>query len=194
MEYTGLLSIINPIIYFVGVFVILHYSNSILIVPAMQLAASLLTVFLSLLLFIKLFNFPAIKINLNYWKTFLSSAIPIGISIIFVRVYYNIDTIILSFMKGDEVVGWYNAAYKIILVLIGFSEFYFASIFPILSQQFKESRQKLDYICKTSMRFLIIIAVPLGLGGIILAESIINSVFGVSMLNAFQHFRFLLDK
>jgi len=49
-----------------------------------------------------------------YWKKFLKMSFPMGASALVTFLYFKMDTILLSLLKGSEEVGIYNMAYKIL--------------------------------------------------------------------------------
>jgi len=50
------------------------------------------------------------------WRLF-RMAIPLGLTEVFIGIYYRVDTVFLSLIDTDRVVGWYDAAYTFVYVL-----------------------------------------------------------------------------
>jgi O-antigen/teichoic acid export membrane protein len=121
---------------------------------------------------------PEIEVDLSFWKNVVREAWPFALTAVFVSIYYWIDSIMLSYMKGDEVVGWYNASYRIIFVLMIISSLYITTIFPIMSRLFKFSEEHLDYIYKRSIKYMLLIGIPIVIGVTLLADRIILLTFG----------------
>lgn len=192
MEYRALLETLSSIIYAAAVFLILSRYFSILAIPIANLLAGFLTALVGFYLFWKFFGRIKLKINFNYWKSFVISALAVGISAMMIRIYYNFDTIMLSFMKGDAAVGWYNAAYRIILVLIELGTFYFTAIFPILSSRYKTSLESLQSILQKSVKLTVAVGLPLGIGGTILARPMMDLIFGVQYTKGILAFQILI--
>ncbi len=59
------------------------------------------------------------KLVWNDVKPSLKVSLVMAASIVVIRVYYSFDTFLLGIMDQPQVVGWYNAAYKVILLFIG---------------------------------------------------------------------------
>jgi len=87
-------------------------------------------------------------------------------------------------MKGDEVVGWYNVAYRVILVLILIPNTYFESVFPVMSRFFISSQESLKIVYEKSIKYMVILAVPIGVGTTLLAGQGIMLVFGTEYSNS----------
>jgi O-antigen/teichoic acid export membrane protein len=127
---------------------------------------------------IKKFVLPKIEIDFSFWKSSLREALPFGLTAIFVTIYFYIDTVMLSLMKGDTVVGWYNAAYRSVYVLLFIPGAYFASIYPVMSRFFVSSAKSLRLIYERSSRLIFMLALPIATGITLLAGRIILLIFG----------------
>ncbi len=53
------------------------------------------------------------------WLGFLRTSVVMALSVVLIKVYYSFDTLMLAFWHPANVIGWYNAAYKIIFLFIG---------------------------------------------------------------------------
>ncbi|MDP3954143.1 MAG: flippase [bacterium] len=70
----------------------------------------------------------------KYWTDIIKTALPIGISLVFVLIYFKLDTFLLSIMKPSRDVGIYSAAYKIMEFGIFFPAAYLGLVMPVLSK------------------------------------------------------------
>jgi O-antigen/teichoic acid export membrane protein len=89
-------------------------------------------------------------------------------------IYNHIDIVMLSLMKGDAPVGWYSAAYNLILGLMFIPRCYTLSIFPVFSRYARDSNEMLNFAWRKSIKFLLIISLPLSISIFILASRFIN--------------------
>ncbi|MFH1783731.1 MAG: flippase [bacterium] len=191
MEYQSLLQVMGRIFYFAGVVLFLHYLSSVIVIPLAYILSSLIVGIVSFWLFSRFFGKISLDKDFNYWKKFIISALPLGGSYIAVYLYYHFDTVMLSFMKGDTVVGWYNASYKIIFVVFSLAGFYSQAIFPVFSKQFKVSVADLKSTFQRSVKLMTIVSIPLAIGGIILARPLISLIFGSDYVNGVRAFQIL---
>jgi O-antigen/teichoic acid export membrane protein len=112
----------------------------------------------------------AVEFDWNFWKPTIKEALPFGLSTIFVTVYYWISTVMLSSMQGNAVVGWYNAAYRMVLVLLFIPAAWGASIFPVMSRFYVTSSDSLRFSFDKSFKYLTILAIPIGVGTTLLGR------------------------
>ncbi|MCK4532874.1 flippase [bacterium] len=191
-DYAALVSIINRAIMFVLVWGVLLYGYRIFGVLTMQLAAIVLASTFTFFLVFKNFIRPRLEINLPFWKSLLKEAFPIGITSMFMIIFFRIDTVMLSFMRGDAEVGWYNAAYRPFEVLIFIPLAITAVFFPVFSDYSKNSLDNLKRAYRESFRFLLFLGIPFAMGGAVLSGKKISFLFTPDFLNSISALRILI--
>ena len=178
MEFQGLGQILNAVLMFSGVFIAIAMSLDVIGFSIVYFVASLISLIYSLLIYIWKFSLPPVEIDRVFWGKLLKGAIPFGITGIFVTIYYWIDSVMLSVMAGNEVVGWYNASYKVIFLFLSFQSLFIVSIFPVLSSFYKTSRESLKYAYERSFKYMSIISIPIAIFGTLVADKIILLIYG----------------
>ncbi|KAF5417598.1 MAG: putative flippase AglR [Candidatus Methanophagaceae archaeon] len=121
---------------------------------------------------------PKIELDFEFWKSTIKIALPIGMLSIFALVYIRIDTIMLSMMKGDAVVGWYTAAYGLVLVFKPIPQLFMNALFPLMSGYFVSSKDSLKKVYEKSFKYLFILGLPLAVGITLLADRFIILFYG----------------
>lgn len=192
MEFVGISRILNNLLYALLVFLLVKNVKQLLLIPCLWLLGSLAATGFLIFIFVKQFGRIRLRINIPFWKDLLKQSLPMGAAFIMIQVYYSFDTVMLGFVKGNEVVGWYNAAYKIILFLVGFAGLFGSIIFPPISKYFKESVKKLEKFLSYSSKLTIFISLPLAVGGTILAPAIMNLLYGSQYNNGIIAFQILI--
>lgn len=192
MEYIGLGRILASVVYMGLVLWFVKSYEQLLLVPCFQVAGNLLAAGLLISIFVKNFGLPKLKFNFTLWRRLILQALPIGFSLVMTQIFYNIDTVILGFMRSNEEVGYYNAAYKIILFLILLIGAYHEAIFPLISSYYKTSLDSLRKLLSITEKLMVTVAIPLAVGGTILASSIMNSLFGAKYANGVIAFQILI--
>jgi len=93
-------------------------------------------------------------------------------------IYTYIDSVMLSLMKGNEVVGWYNAAYRLVFILLFIPGIINMAIFPSMSRFHISSQNSLRLTYEKYFKLMLIIGIPIGIGTTLLADRIILLIFG----------------
>jgi O-antigen/teichoic acid export membrane protein len=112
------------------------------------------------------------------WKQMLTSALPMGVVIILSTIYFRIDTVMLSMMKGSYDVGIYGAPYKILEVLLAVPSIFMSSVLPVLTRAFNRDSAIAKNIFHKSFDFLSIAALPLIAGTMIIATPLMTLMSG----------------
>lgn len=192
MEYIGFGRILAAAVYAGLVLMFIKSPEQLLLIPCFQVAGSLFASILFISAFVRNFGRPELKLNLISWQSLMRQALPLGISIIMIQVIYNIDTVMLGFMRSEAEIGYYNASYKIILLLIMTGAVYFDAIFPITSIYYKTSLDSLKKLQSYTARLMVTLAFPLAAGGTILAKPLMNLFYGVKYEEGITAFQILI--
>lgn len=186
MEYQSLGQILSSILMFSGALFAISQGFSVVRFASIYFIASSIVFGYSIIICAWKFTLPKIEIDRNFWKTTIKEALPFGLSTIFVTIYYHIDIIMLSLMilDANEVIGWYNAAYKLVLMLLFIRTIIHESIFPVMSNFYKISKESLKFTCEKLFKYSIITAFPVAVGTTILSERFILLIYGNEYLPA----------
>lgn len=185
MEYQSLGQILNSILMFSGVILAIKCNFTIIVFASIYFIASIIVLGYSFtILRCKFSNsslawFPRkIEIDWSFWKSTIKQALPFGLTGISGMIYTYTDSIMLSLMQGNEVVGWYNAAYRLILILLFIPGIINSAIFPSMSKFYISSQNTLKLMCEKYFKIMLIIGIPIGVGTTLLASRIILAIFG----------------
>lgn len=112
------------------------------------------------------------------WKITLSSVLVFGIHFLFGNLYFQLDTILLGFLRGDQDVGVYQAAFKIMLMLLLIPEIAISTLLPSLSKVFVKNLESWSNIGLLLFKLLFFVALPVSVLLYFNSDKIISIVFG----------------
>jgi O-antigen/teichoic acid export membrane protein len=100
----------------------------------------------------------------------------------------------LGWWRTAPEIGFYSASQKIVQFLYILPAVLTSAIFPVLSRLIgqKDSGEKIKLLLEKSVLAVLLIAVPLTVGGIILAKPIIELIYGREYLSAVLSFQLLI--
>ena len=179
MELIGIAGILRSVAYAGLIFLFINSPSNILSVPLFALAASFIAVVLPIYIFVKKYGWFSFSFNWRIWKEFLIKALPMGLAYMMVQIYNNLDSVMLGFMRGDEAIGLYSAAYKIVILLTALRGILVSTVFPILSRAYVTRDNDLPHMVSYGTRLGITLAIPLGVGGTLLAKPMVAWIYGV---------------
>ncbi len=114
----------------------------------------------------------------------LRGGLPFGIAYLFYYIYFQIDSFMLSLMSSTVEVGTYAAAYRLISVLLFIPGILTSVLYPILYQLGVTNRDTHKQTVEKIFKFLAAIGLPVSLGLFLLADPIINLLYGHRFANA----------
>ncbi len=114
----------------------------------------------------------------KYSRCLLWESVPMGAILVLFTIYNRVDTLILSYFKGPEAVGYYGAAYRVYEVLVLVAAYYANSILPLISRYAVENRAKLQAIFKKSYLVLFLLGLTVAATNFILAPLGISLIAG----------------
>jgi O-antigen/teichoic acid export membrane protein len=112
------------------------------------------------------------------WLPLLRAAFPFGVIGLTLGISYRFDTVLLNIFSGDLATGHYNAAYNLIFALVTLSNVLNTALYPSLSRQAALDPASLPQVYERILRYLLLVALPIAVGGFILAEPLIGLLFG----------------
>ena len=119
-----------------------------------------------------------LKFNPKLCKKLIISVLPFILSAVFVRIYHDMDQVMLSFMKGDQVTGWYGADYKILMAINMLGGVYYSVYHPVVARLYKRNKEKLETLVKATIKMTYLLVIPAAVGVSILAKKIIVLFYG----------------
>ena len=178
MEYLSLSTILSSILMFSGTLIGIYYKLDILFFASLYIIANSLVFMYIIFIYITKFNLPKLEIDTSFWKPTIKEAWPFGITSLSGMLYTYIDSIMLSIIKGNEVVGWYSAAYRLMLIVLFIPNAVNTAIFPVMSRLYNSSRDSLTLMYEKYFKYMLAIGIPMGFGTTLLADKIILLIFG----------------
>lgn len=128
---------------------------------------------------------PPTRIDLSWslQRTMLAASWPLMASLLLQSLFTGTNVVMLQYFRGDEAVGWYNAASKWVMNMLNIipSLFTFA-IFPVISRQAAEDRERLRRSYRTSAKLLTILALPTAILVTLIASPLVWLLSGPQFL------------
>ena len=97
----------------------------------------------------------------------------------------------IKWIEGAAGVGFYQAGLKITDTILIIPMLFMTTLFPFTSKYINDA-DRLTSIIKTSISIMIMIALPIIIGGNYIASSIIITIFTAEYVEAILPFKFLL--
>lgn len=184
LEYESLVSVAQNLGYFILGFLALTLNLGVFGIGYSQIIVGILIVLFSWFIVNRKFHRIKIAVNLPFWKDLLRKSIPFALMLVFISMYLNLDTVLLSFFKGDHSAGVYSAANRLALGGRTILAVFIAALFPIMSELSKVSKTELNRFLEKSLALMLSLALPLSLGATFLSEKIIVFLYGQKFISS----------
>lgn len=107
-------------------------------------------------------------------------------SLLFGSIYSKVDTTMLGVMAGEESVGYYSYAHKVLQIGVSFCTAITSAFLPRLSYCFQNDRAQFDILVRQAQQIIAYLAIPAATGLFILSQEVIQLLFGEAFLPAAQ--------
>jgi O-antigen/teichoic acid export membrane protein len=123
-------------------------------------------------------------LNVRIWLALLRASLPFGVIGFTLGLSYKFDSVLLNIFRGDAETGYYNAAYNLVFSATMISNVLNTALYPSLTRQANYAPQSLPEIYARMLRYLLVLSLPIAIGGWALADQIIPFLFKMAYLPA----------
>ncbi|MEA1907586.1 MAG: flippase [Euryarchaeota archaeon] len=184
MKYESYITILSNVVKVSLGLLILFLGYGLLEISLVFLLSGIFDLLISFLICEKKFVKPRMELDIDFWKSTITIALPLGMLTILGLIYVKIDTLMLAMMEGVVVVGWYNAAYNLILGFRPIPHIFMNALFPLMSHYYVSSKDLLRIAYEKSFKYLFILGLPFAVGITLLADKIVFLFYGQQFENS----------
>jgi O-antigen/teichoic acid export membrane protein len=132
------------------------------------------------------------EVSPRMWPQLIRSGLPFGMISLSLTIAFNIDTVILSKFVSSREVGWYNVAYNLIFSIMFISTSFKEAMTPSLSKTFVDHPEEVERWYYRMVRAIIIISLPIAVGGMLLATPLIQFLYSDQYLPSARAFQIII--
>lgn len=177
-KYQGIGNIITNLLLFSFILLSIFTDLGIIGITISYILANLIALIYEYYVLKKHIVKPKFEFDKQFCKNITLVSLPFAIAAIFYNIYYSIDMVMLNNLVGSYPTGIYNATYKLISVLTLFYSIYGAVIFPVMSKFFKTDKELLLISLEKSIKYLLLIMIPLATATMFYSSDIIYLIYG----------------
>lgn len=177
VKYQAIGTILNSLLLLIGILLTMDFDLGVVAIAISYAFGYGIFCLYMFYKYIKSFSFPKPELDLKFIREVILNSIPFGLTNFFYTIYFSIDIVMLSYLVGDYSTGLYKSAYNIIYVFTTFFVVYQSVIFPIMSKFFKESQNLLKITYELSVKYLLLIILPLSVGIFFYARPLVDLIY-----------------
>jgi O-antigen/teichoic acid export membrane protein len=172
MKALALASIMNKVGYAVLAVAFLLLGGGALWVSVAWVTMSVAVLLVTSIVLVRHVKF-SIQIDLSVWRPMFLAGLPFFVWQAALLIYGQIDTVLLSLLTRDAVVGWYAAAYRIVMIPVFIPTILVTVIFPALSAA-SSNPPAFNAIARRAVHVVALVSVPMALGIMLLPDKIVS--------------------
>ncbi|MFQ6114782.1 MAG: flippase, partial [bacterium] len=132
------------------------------------------------------------NVDWSFILTLIRQARTFALIVVCVTIYWKADVIMLEAIRSKEEVGYYSAAYRLLMFTFVLVDSFVNSLFPVISNYFKASASQFEVACKHSLRLLVLATVPISVALSLQAEKIILLLYGENFTHSVKVLQILI--
>jgi O-antigen/teichoic acid export membrane protein len=123
------------------------------------------------------------RVNRDTWTLLLRISLPLGATFIINYLYFRLDVVLLSVLKGEEEVGLYGLAYRVLEGLMVLPSYFMLALFPEIAR-LTGQRERVDAIVAAALSVMEAVALPVVLITAVFAADVIEVIAGAEYADA----------
>ena len=127
-----------------------------------------------------------VDFNWKYTKELVIKALPLGLALILSTIYFKIDVILIGLIRNYHEAGIYGVPLKVMEILAVIPVFFMNSALPAITEAFHKQADRFNNLLHRCWDFLTLAAVPLLIGGIILAFPLTFAISNPQFLTGYH--------
>jgi O-antigen/teichoic acid export membrane protein len=132
------------------------------------------------------------RLDTRSWRTMLGQSIPLGLGTVLSQVSVNLAPLVLAVVLSNVEVGLYSAASKLVFFLLMVDRVLGVMLLPATARLQSESPDRVSSQLARALKWIVIAALPICVGGMIVSEKIVQVVYGSQFQTAADLFRILI--
>lgn len=125
------------------------------------------------------------------WRALLRTSLPLGATMVINYLYFRLDVLLLSLLRGSEAVAVYGLAYRVLEGLMVLPAYFMLALFPEIAR-LSAQRERVDAIVRAALRVMEVIGLPLVVLGVVFADEVVALIGGKEFGGAASVLRILM--
>jgi len=183
LDYTSLFGLVNQLVFWVLGVVLLTGGLGFIGLIIASLAGVAVVGLLSGRVLLRM-DLGQLVLSVRRWPQLLLAALPFGIGDIAGMFRDRFDTVLMSFVLTDAAVGWYNVPWALMNMILLIAQSIAIAMYPSMVRSHTSNPGSLYQVVWRSIKYLLIICLPIVVGGTVLADRIIITLYGETFANS----------
>lgn len=183
LDYTSVFTVVNQLVFWgLGVLLLVNGMGFIGLIVANLAGLAVMTLLSGWT--VAKWDVGRFALSVRRWPQLFLAALPFGISGISYVFMQRFDTVLMSFILTDAAVGWYNVPWTLINMALLIAQSIAIAMYPSMVRSYAEDPASLPRVVWQSIKYLLIVCLPIAVGGAVLADRIIITLYERAFVNS----------
>ena len=192
MVWDAIINILDTFFRLIFILVFFFWGITLFKVAFAYMASAFIACCLGFYIFYQKNNLRDFKIDLSIWKEFSKEMGSLALVAILIPIFGKFDSVVLAHFRGNEAVGYYNAAAKIVWMLLLVPGMFTQAAFPKLSQFSVNDQSKFRALVSYLLKGNLFITGMICLMLFFWAKPVLILIYGKEYLAAVSVFQILV--
>ncbi len=183
---------VSAILYLLCILLFVRTADDIIWVAIGALIGDSVSAVVMLISYKRKFGDMRLRFEPKEWKAIAKESFPLGIGNVMGSVTVNLAPLVIGIVLSNADAGIFSAAGKLVFFLLIFDRVFAQLLLPAATRFHTDSMEVLSAKLSVAAKWVILLALPVSLGGSLLAPKIIPLVFGSQYTEAIIVFRVLI--
>jgi O-antigen/teichoic acid export membrane protein len=191
LDYTSVLALTNQLVFWgLGALLLINGMGFLGLVVASLIGVAVITLLSGWALF--RLGVGRLVLSVHRWPHLFLASLPFGISSISDVFMKRFDIVLMSFALTDAAVGWYSVPWTLINMILLIAQSIAIAMYPSMVRSYTEDPESLRRVVWQSIKYLLIICLPIAVSGTVLADRIIIILYEEMFVNSIPVLQLIL--
>ena len=191
LDYSASFAVVNQLVFWILGFLLLLKGMGLLGLIVATMAGLAMSTLCSAWALSRIGIGPLI-VSFGRWRRLLAASWPFAVCDIAQAFVGRFDTVFMSFVLNDAAVGWYNVPWTLMNMALLIAQSIAVAMFPSLVRSHAEDPDSLQRVSYEAIKYLLVVCLPITVGGTVLADRIIISLYGKGFVNSIPVLQLIL--
>jgi len=191
LDYTSIFTLINQLVFWgLGVLLLINGLGFIGLIIASSVGVAVVALLSGWTLF--KMGLGRLILSARLWPQLFLAALPFGVSGISYAFMQHFNTVLMSFVLSDAAVGWASVPGTLIGPVMLIAQSIAIAMYPSMVRSHTENAESLPQVVWQAIKYLLIVCLPIVVGGTVLADRIIITLYGETFANSIRVLQVML--
>ena len=160
-QYEAKITFFINVLLLIGAFLFAKFRFQIFVIAVIMVVVRLIGMIMAFKKANKVLDLSHIKFSFTNVKNEIKQVSYFGLEMLFAAIYFQIDTVLLNSIKGEAISGLYQAAIRLLVIILIIPDIIVSAIFPTITRLYSNGDIKWKKLGKLFFKILFLTGLPI---------------------------------